>query len=109
MTYQKIVVTIAIILLILALIAFGVVLYNQRYNSTFPPIVADCPDYWTNIDGSCVNSKNLGKPTCKKNMDFEDGVWAGDNGLCIKQKWAKSCDLTWDGVTNNKDACVSSS
>jgi len=109
MAYQKIVVTIAIILLILALISFGIVLYNQKYNSEYPPIVADCPDYWIDMDGTCVNSKNLGKQSCKNNMDFSEGVWAGDKGLCLKQKWAKSCDLTWDGVTNHNDACVSSS
>ena len=99
MTFQKVVVTIAIVLLVLALIAFGVVLYNQKYNQQFPPVVADCPDYWIDMNGTCFNSKNLGKESCSKKIDFTKGPWAGDNGDCLKQKWAKACDLTWDGVT----------
>ena len=39
-------------------------------------------------------------------MNFSQGQWAGDNGMCLKQKWAKACDLTWDGVTNHADACT---
>ena len=36
--FQKSVLTIAIILLVLALIAFAVVLYNSKYNQEFPPV-----------------------------------------------------------------------
>ena len=107
MSFQKVVITIAIVLLVLALIAFGVILYNQKYNAEYPPVVADCPDYWVDLNGTCVNSKNLGKDSCSKEINFSQGEWAGDNGLCLKQKWTKACDLTWDGVTNHSDACNS--
>ena len=103
--FQKSVLTIAIILLVLALIAFAVVLYNSKYNQEFPPVTADCPDYWVDMNGTCYNQKGLGNASCGKRMNFSKGVWAGDNGLCLKQKWAKACDLTWDGVTNHADAC----
>ena len=39
-------------------------------------------------------------------MNFTTDVWTGDDGLCYKSKWAKACDLTWDGVTNNTNACA---
>ena len=38
-------------------------------------------------------------------MNFNTGLWTGDDGICNKQKWANSCDLTWDGITNNPNAC----
>ena len=40
-------------------------------------------------------------------MNFNTGPWASSDGLCNKSKWAKACNLTWDGVTNNKNACPS--
>ena len=38
-------------------------------------------------------------------MNFNNPPWSGSNGLCVKSRWARGCDLTWDGVTNNADAC----
>ena len=106
-SFQKIVVTIAIVLLILALIAFGIVLYNRRFNEQFPPVTADCPDFWVDNSGTCMNVKNLGKDSCSKKVNFNQAPWTGNNSVCLKQKWAKACDLTWDGVTNNVRACES--
>jgi hypothetical protein len=36
-------------------------------------------------------------------MDFTNGRWGGTNGLKSKYKWAKACNLTWDGITDNAD------
>ena len=109
MNFQKIVLMIAIILLILALIVFGSMLYTDK--KVYPPVQAQCPDYWIDMSGGigtggyCINTKNLGKGSCSSKMNFNTGLWSGDDGLCNKQKWANSCDLTWDGVTNNPNAC----
>ena len=109
MNFQKIVLYIAIILLIIALIVFGSMLYTDK--NVYPPTQAQCPDYWMDMSGGigtggyCINVKNLGKGGCSNRMNFNTGVWTGDDGLCNKQKWAKACDLTWDGVTNNPKAC----
>lgn len=109
MNFQKIVLYIAIILLIVALIVFGSMLYTDA--KVYPPTQAQCPDYWIDMSGGigtggyCINTKNLGKGSCSNRMNFNTGVWTGDDGLCNKQKWAKGCDLTWDGVTNNPNAC----
>ena len=108
-TFQNIVMTVAIIMLIICLILIGVALYNQKYTTAFPPVVADCPDYWLDkSDGdssNCVNVKNLGKDSCSKTMDFSASTWTGENGPCNRSRWAKACDLTWDGVTNNSSVC----
>ncbi len=109
MNFQQIVLYIAIILLIVALIVFGSMLYTDA--KVYPPTQGQCPDYWIDMSGGigtggyCINTKNLGKGECSNRMNFNTGVWTGDDGLCNKQKWAKSCDLTWDGVTNNPNAC----
>lgn len=109
MNFQKSVLTIAIILLILALVVFGAMLYVNKVE--YPPVDAQCPDYWIDMSGGmgtggyCINTKNLGKGSCPSKMNFNTGMWTGDDGLCNKKKWAESCDLTWDGITNNNYAC----
>lgn len=109
MSFQSITMIVAIVILILCLIFIGVSLYKSKYNTQYPPVVADCPDYWLDLsdgDGSkCVNEKNLGSSKCNKTMNFSNSFWVGDNGLCSKYKWAKKCNLTWDGVTNASDPC----
>ena len=108
--FQKIVLSIAIVVFIILMIFIAILLYRSKYDVTFPPNVSQCPDYWID-DGSskngslCKNVKNLGKPSCKKEMDFSSSLWSGHRGLCNKSRWAKSCDLTWDGITNNNKIC----
>lgn len=106
--FKTIVISIATILLIITLIIIGINIYKKKYLMVYPPVSADCPDYWLDeSDGNaskCVNAKNLG--TCNnKIMNFSTSMWAGNVGLCNKAKWAKACDLTWDGVTNSSIDC----
>jgi hypothetical protein len=114
--FQKIVMAVAIIIFIIMIILISVILYYNKYDVKFPPTISECPDYWIDqgsnkggINGvmtqKCVNVKNLGNLSCGKEMDFTTEEWQGSNGLCNKYNWAKSCDLTWDGITNNKDLC----
>ena len=112
MSIQKIMLIIAVILLIIALIVIGVSLRNKKYTDKYPPVVANCPDYWEDksegneSDGSkCVNVKNLGKESCEKEMDFSKAEWKGISGLCNKKRWAKICNITWDGVSNSSEKC----
>ena len=120
MNFQKIVLTIATVILIIFLLIVGYMLYKNKYSSDFPPIISDCPDYWLDMSGNdlsgneisspyCYNIKNLGKGGCEKKMDFSTSFWTSNDGLCKKQKWANQCNLTWDGVTNNNNACSSTS
>ena len=106
-SFQKIVLIVAIITLIVTLIFIGVTLSYAK-NDQWPPMVPDCPDYWM-IDGSgnnskCINVKNLG--TCPPQsgekhltMDFNTPLYTGSNGTCAKYTWAKKCGITWDGIT----------
>ena len=61
--FQKIVLIIAIIVLIVTLVFIGMVLVSSN-GETWPPLVPDCPDWWI-ADGSgnntmCINVKDLG-------------------------------------------------
>jgi hypothetical protein len=110
--FQKTVLLIAIVVLIVALIFIGLALRNSIANQVWPPMVPSCPDYWT-IDGSgnnafCVNVKNLGTcpaPSGQKflKMNFNNSPYNGSNGLCSKYTWATSCGLSWDGITYGVD------
>ena len=109
MSFQSVTLTIAIIALIIVLIFIGVMLSkNTKAIDNWPPIVGECPDYWvdTGTGGSqCLNSKSLGKcnipsegnPNTK---DFTVSQFTGDAGTCNKYKWAKTCQITWDGITS---------
>ena len=86
----------------------AVLLYKSKQNLQYPPDVAECPDYWeVTGDQVCKNVKNLGNGTCAATKDFSGSEWQGNQGLKNKNTWAKSCGLTWDGVTNNTVNAVS--
>lgn len=105
--FQKIVLIIAIIVLILSLLFVGLALGGSSGES-WPPLVSDCPDWWI-ADGSgnnttCVNVKDLGvcpAQSGKKHqlMNFSSSMFTGDNGTCAKYTWANKCKVSWDGIT----------
>jgi len=103
--FQKTVSIVAVIMLIISLCFIGLALYRQKYNPEYPPVVPNCPDYWDASGTLCVNYHNLGNEQCFGDMDFTTAQWSGDAGLCSKYKWAKSCNLTWDGITNRPELC----
>lgn len=111
-TFQNIVLIAATTILIISLCFIGLSLYNQKYKADYPPIIANCPDYWIDSSGNgsqCKQDSNNPIGTCSGPMDFTAPEWAGqDRGICSKYKWAKSCNLTWDGITNNADICGAS-
>ena len=106
-SFQKIVLFVAIIILIIALVFIGIAL-TYSTDTTWPPMTPECPDYWT-IDGSgnnanCINVKDLG--TCSPQsgsqhltMNFNGPAFTGSNGACAKYTWATKCGVTWDGIT----------
>ena len=106
--FQKIVLFSAIAVLILMLVFIGYSL-RQSVLSAWPPLIAECPDYWVDMSGNgskCVNVQNLGNGTCKASgtdtnltMDFTQPAFVGGNALCSKYTWATNCGVTWDGIT----------
>ena len=112
MAFQKIVLIVAGVSLILALIAIAVMIARSKSGLAFPPVASQCPDYWEmkEVDGSniCFNTKDLGNGQCPSQMNFSVAPWNLSDSLCKKQLWARKCDLTWDGVTNSSTMCSSS-
>lgn len=110
--FQKTILFAAVIILLVALLLIDFALSSATNNQTWPPMVPDCPDYWT-IDGSgsnatCVNVQNLG--TCPApsgqqylTMNFNNSPYTGSNGTCAKYTWATGCDISWDGITYGVD------
>jgi hypothetical protein len=108
-SFQNIVMIVATIILILSLCFIGLGLYRQKYRSDYPPVIANCPDYWLDVSGNgaeCNMDTNNPIGTCTGPMDFTQATWAGQSGGCSKYKWAKGCGVTWDGITNNPDLCA---
>ena len=131
-SFYTIVVGIALIALIVSLIVVGV---KVSKSSSGEAVVPDaCPDYWYNAyydvtgdpvedskqmnlassygdeltrTSKCYNVKKLGNNKCKSisSMDFSGEEWNGSQGLCKKQKWARVCGITWDGVTTEPNVC----
>jgi hypothetical protein len=107
MSFQRVVVTIAIVILILSLIVLGIVIFNARNKDQYPPEMGNCPDYFvmkqknSNSDAGgvntemCYNKHNLGN----KSQGCE---WFDPKDATNKERgaFAKQCGVTWDGVTN---------
>jgi hypothetical protein len=104
-SFQIVVLIIALVILIIALAFIGVSLKNSQSNTTWPPLVPDCPDYWTTDASFCVNVKDLG--TCPASimtdkhlkMNFNDDPYNGSDSSCQKYTWATVCNVSWDGIT----------
>lgn len=102
-----------IVSLIIVLAIMGVILGNSAANQVFPPEFSMCPDYYT-IDSQNVckiNSNiysNVNADCMNKNFNdskYNTGGTGPLSGLCEKKKWANTCGVSWDGITNNSDIC----
>lgn len=115
--FNKIVLMIATIFLILGLIIIGILIVKSLEEESFPPVVTDCPDYWNvtyNSAGNTVcsnNSINTGYAATTQCRNYPVALFsaAGTSDkdiFCEKSKWAKECNIHWDGITNNPKACT---
>jgi hypothetical protein len=125
-TFQKIVLSIAIILLIVLLVVINMSLSNATATITWPPVKTVCPDYWVDIGtgapgSGCFNTKSMGTcnlpasgatpeaPGATVLKNFTEPAYVGSGGSCAKKQWANSCGVTWDGLTygyGEKDPCA---
>ena len=118
-TFQKTVITISVIVLIISLIILGIFLAKSLFEDSYPPVVSDCPDYWdvsynANNEVECINTSTINTGIgdvpggdCNNypvNLFLGSGL-QNEDILCEKYKWSKKCNITWDGVTNNNKAC----
>jgi hypothetical protein len=73
--FQRIVLTIAIVMLIAAMIFIGYSLYARSSDVSWPPAVPACPDFWTvDPNGNCM------KPSPDIPCEY-NGIPAGTEGV----------------------------
>ena len=115
--FNKMVLMVASILLILGLIIIGIIIARTLAEEVFPPVVTDCPDYWNVAYNSAnqvecrhnqINSGKADPSYCRNYPTSRFGVSGSSDAdiLCEKSKWAKECNIHWDGITNNPKACT---
>jgi hypothetical protein len=105
-SFQKTVLTVFLVIFVLCMLLIAFSIYRNKYNTDYPPVISDCPDYWEFLeDGSCQNTHYLGSSQCATNMDFTIPLYSGSSGMCQRQTWAKSCGIVWDGITGNNRRC----
>ena len=104
--------TATFIFLIVILCIVGYFMSLSKKKQTYPPSIADCPDYYSlNKDGACKIGANIevSQVTCNVENFKQDKYKKEGNdftsGLCSKKMWANKCDVSWDGITNNDDIC----
>ena len=124
-SFQKIVLAIATVILILILTIIGVMLSKYKNKVTYPPVANTCPDYWKisadglscslptssavnvgsiyNSDGSLAISSadTYGYDSTKKTINFTDGGWStSKSAVCAQKDWTGTYNIIWDGVSN---------
>jgi len=115
MSFQKTVLIVSFVILIIILAFMYYALKHASDSQPWPPVLGDCPDYWVDLSGNggaCLNSHSLG--TCNipsrasdlgpvidsNSMNFDQSPYNDStNGGCSKYKWATNCGVTWDGIT----------
>jgi hypothetical protein len=76
LNFQRIVIIIAIIMLIVAMVFIGYALYLQSSDVAWPPKIPKCPDYWTlDASGNCIKPAGF-TGACEYN-----GIPAGTQGM----------------------------
>ena len=55
-----------------------------------------------------INTSRSSDTTCRRyevSLSAANGTTDADI-ICEKNKWAKRCNVHWDGITNNSKACI---
>tara|TARA_B100000035_G_C20658800_1_gene404364 strand:- start:165 stop:536 length:372 start_codon:yes stop_codon:yes gene_type:complete len=115
-TFNKITLIVSTIILIITLIFMIFYISDSLKNNNYPPVISDCPDYWDikrddNDNIICQNNSNINKGNGISNCNnynialFNERGTTYDDIKCAKYNWAKKCNLSWSGVTNDKDSC----
>ncbi len=108
--FQNIVMIVAVVLLIISLLILAVVMWNNRFAKLYPPVLPGCPDYWAPEPGTesspstCHNVYNLGNGSTGCKSFSHSGVNYGNptsTSNCAALDYARKCNITWDGITNN--------
>ena len=81
---------------------------EEKSKLTWPRKISPCPDYFISDNaGGCKNTYNLG--TCpsvdgvlqpNSVVKFDTPEFTGDDASYNKCRWAKECQVSWEGVDN---------
>ena len=119
MGFYKIVFTITMVVAILVLTGMGLIMLLGNIDSTWPPDVSECPDYWTVTGaGACSANPAIGnvgsggsacatfneKTSCGSQgcgaVTNAPGSLKAGSGRCNRQVWANKCGVYWDGISD---------
>ena len=112
MGFNSVVLTIAIVILVICLVLIGWGIYETVYGSEakFPPVLSDCPDYWTtstkkhgdNTLVVCNNTLKMGRGPSKSSNPKCNSFNSGEvSSKCEKLALTRHCAITWDGISDN--------
>lgn len=111
MTFQSIVVKVAIVIFIILMVVMALMMIKGRENKKWPPETPTCPDYWkyNKENNKCEDKFNFSSNNIEK---WPESTWKNDdnykeyntpNNKCC---WAKyRAKVEWDGITNNNKLC----
>lgn len=131
--FNNLVLNIAGIVLIGMLIVVGIMLYYASRDQTFPPIETACPTFYQ-LDTSgnnCIfhSTDTTHNPYDNSGVEYPYSTQLINQNsqcytvpltqfnaqgntpkdvICAKNKWATSCGVYWDGISNNPHACIKS-
>jgi hypothetical protein len=114
MSFQKIVLIVAIIALILMLSVIGYMMYYSSQNQPFPPIEGTqrCPDGWTDAGANCTNAasssgmfSNVGSFLTDVSCNISGASNSPNACINIVGLYDRICKSQWvqGNVTNGKD------
>ena len=106
MEFQKTVLIIALVILVITLVLLSAIISNKAKNKEWPPEISTCPPYYrvqTNDDGmgsTCVRvdeNRKIGDDSdnCATLPLFENGK---PKTFAQKREWAEGCRIKWDGI-----------
>ena len=77
---------------------------KQIKQPEFPPWKSLCPELWEVVDkNKCKNVNKIGNCMLERDMvmDFNDPIFKDKKkGNYYKCKWAKECNVSWEGIDN---------
>jgi hypothetical protein len=96
-------------IVLLALIGY-LLSKSNKSNKDWPPSIAVCPDYWEDVTGTgkqCVNVHKLGRCGGDIEKGYDLTYWGDKKNRCDASKvFRDQCKLSWDGITNDDNACA---
>ena len=111
MGYKKTIIFVALLFVFLVLFLLWYLLKQSKRNTSFPPNIGICPDYFVaeeSVLGGVRETRckqgsvkqTLAKNICKVGNSNDYFNIAGLNNNRERKKRADECQISWDGITN---------